>query len=95
VFSVLVLVIRSIYRSIELIQGWRGYLITHEKYFIALDGITMVLAVGVYNIVQPSWTKVGEKDDTGFTLESRACSAGETGGETELETANASIVERK
>jgi len=53
-FSILVIVIRSIYRSIELLQGWSGYLITHERYFIALDGAMMVLAVGVYNIVDPA-----------------------------------------
>jgi len=53
-FSILVIVIRSIYRSIELLQGWSGYLITHERYFIALDGGMMVLAVGVYNIIDPA-----------------------------------------
>ncbi|KAJ5492860.1 hypothetical protein N7539_001606 [Penicillium diatomitis] len=55
IFSVLCIYIRSIYRTIELLQGWSGYLITHEKYFIVLDGVMMVLAVGVFNVIHPGW----------------------------------------
>ncbi|KAE8135748.1 RTA1 like protein-domain-containing protein [Aspergillus pseudotamarii] len=55
VFSVLCIYVRSIYRTIELSQGWTGYLITREKYFIALDGAMMVAAVGVFNIFHPGW----------------------------------------
>ncbi|KAI2792759.1 hypothetical protein POX_b02802 [Penicillium oxalicum] len=55
VFSVLCLYVRSIYRTIELLQGWSGYLITHEKYFIALDGAMMVAAVVVFNVIHPGW----------------------------------------
>lgn len=53
--SVICVVIRSIYRTIELSEGWTGFLITHESYFIGLDGVMMVMAVGVFNIVQPRW----------------------------------------
>jgi len=59
-FSVLVLVIRSIYRTIELLQGWNGYLINTERYFIALDGTMMILFVGVFNFVQPGWSEAWE-----------------------------------
>ncbi|KAF3914519.1 hypothetical protein AA313_de0208503 [Arthrobotrys entomopaga] len=52
--SVTCIYIRSIYRTIELLQGWNGYLITTQRYFIALDGAMMVIAVGVYNIVHPA-----------------------------------------
>ncbi|KAJ5728478.1 RTA1-domain-containing protein [Penicillium malachiteum] len=55
IFSVVCIYIRSIYRTIELSQGWSGYLITHEKYFIALDGAMMICAVGVFNIINPGW----------------------------------------
>jgi hypothetical protein len=55
IFSVLCIYIRSIYRTIELLQGWHGFLITHEKYFIALDGAMMVAAVVVFNIIHPGW----------------------------------------
>jgi hypothetical protein len=64
VFSVVVIVIRSIYRTVELLQGWSGYLITTERYFIALDGAMMVLAVGVFNIARPGWSNTtGDKMD--------------------------------
>ena len=55
IFSVVCIYIRSIYRTIELSQGWTGYLITHERYFIVLDGVMMVLAVGIFNIFHPGW----------------------------------------
>ncbi|KAJ5116661.1 RTA1-domain-containing protein [Penicillium angulare] len=53
--SVLVIYIRSIYRTVELVQGWSGYLITHEIYFIILDGVMMVIAVAVFNFCHPGW----------------------------------------
>ncbi|CEJ56218.1 hypothetical protein PMG11_02435 [Penicillium brasilianum] len=55
IFSVLCIYVRSIYRTIELLQGWDGFLITHEKYFIALDGAMMVAAVVVFNVIHPGW----------------------------------------
>ncbi|PWY84597.1 RTA1-domain-containing protein [Aspergillus sclerotioniger CBS 115572] len=55
IFSVVCIYIRSIYRTIELSQGWTGFLITHERYFIVLDGVMMVLAVGIFNIFHPGW----------------------------------------
>jgi hypothetical protein len=55
IFSVLCIYVRSIYRTIELLQGWHGFLITHEKYFIALDGAMMVAAVVVFNVIHPGW----------------------------------------
>lgn len=55
--------IRSIYRTIELLQGWTGYLITHEIYFIVLDGTMMVLAVGIFNLIHPAWFSLGDIQD--------------------------------
>ena len=54
VISVVCIIIRSIYRLVELSQGWTGYLITHEKYFIILDAVMMVIAVGILGIFHPS-----------------------------------------
>lgn len=54
-FSCLLIVVRSIYRTVELLQGWSGYLITHEVYFVGLDGVLMLLAVAVFNFVHPGW----------------------------------------
>ena len=53
--SVVAIFVRSVYRCVELLQGWTGYLITHEEYFIALDGALMVLAVGCFNVCYPGW----------------------------------------
>lgn len=38
--------LRGFYRSVELVQGWRGYLISHESYVIGLDAVPMVLVSG-------------------------------------------------
>ncbi|KAH8692708.1 RTA1 like protein-domain-containing protein [Talaromyces proteolyticus] len=62
IFSVVCIYARSIYRTIELLQGWSGYLISHEKYFIALDGAMMILAVGVFNFVHPGWLMPKQKN---------------------------------
>ena len=53
--SVVVILVRSVYRAIELLQGWSGFLITHEPYFIVLDGAMMVVAVSVFNVLHPAW----------------------------------------
>lgn len=52
--SFVMIYIRSIYRTIELAQGWRGYLITHEGYFIGLDAAIMVVAVAVFVPIDPA-----------------------------------------
>ncbi|KAL9000883.1 MAG: hypothetical protein Q9169_000638 [Polycauliona sp. 2 TL-2023] len=67
--STLALIVRGIYRSIELIQGWRGYLITTEGYFIALDGVLMVIAVAVFVVANPHWLLPHKADCTETLLE--------------------------
>jgi uncharacterized membrane protein YhaH (DUF805 family) len=52
--SITTIYIRSIYRTIELVQGWNGFLITHERFFIALDAAMMTIAVIVFNIFDPA-----------------------------------------
>lgn len=39
------LVIRAIYRTVELAQGWGGYLLSHEGYFIGLDAVMSTAAM--------------------------------------------------
>lgn len=51
--SLTMIFVRSIYRTVELIQGWDGYLITHERFFIGLDAATMIIAVGIFNFFDP------------------------------------------
>lgn len=61
IFSIICIYIRSIYRTIELLQGWTGYLITHESYFIALDGAMMIASVVIFNLLHPGWLLPKEK----------------------------------
>ncbi|CAI7656352.1 unnamed protein product [Penicillium bialowiezense] len=61
ILSIVCIYIRSIYRTIELSQGWSGYLITHESYFIALDGAMMIISVAVFNLLHPGWMLPREK----------------------------------
>ncbi|KAL3426468.1 rta1 domain-containing protein [Phlyctema vagabunda] len=49
IFSVIAVYIRSVYRTVELLQGWEGYLITHERFFIGFDAALMCFAVGIYH----------------------------------------------
>ncbi|KAH7194977.1 RTA1 like protein-domain-containing protein [Fusarium oxysporum] len=44
------------------IRSWEGYLITHEGYFISLDGATMVVAVGIFNFLDPVFLLWGQDD---------------------------------
>ncbi|KAL9110346.1 MAG: hypothetical protein Q9227_005077 [Pyrenula ochraceoflavens] len=54
ILATIMMIIRGIYRSIELTQGWTGYLITHQLYTIGLDAIPMVFAMGVYVFLNPA-----------------------------------------
>ncbi|WVQ94650.1 hypothetical protein IAU59_001730 [Kwoniella sp. CBS 9459] len=54
-FASAMIFVRGIYRSIELAQGWSGYLITHEPYFIYLDGLPMVLCLAAFAVSHPGW----------------------------------------
>ncbi|KAK3685833.1 RTA1 like protein-domain-containing protein [Podospora appendiculata] len=45
--------VRSVYRTVELAQGWDGYLITREGYFIGLDAALMFVAVAVLLVFDP------------------------------------------
>ena len=51
--AVACMIVRAVYRSIELLQGWRGNLITTERYAIALEGSMMFLALVIFNIANP------------------------------------------
>lgn len=60
-FSTTMMNLRGFYRSVELLQGWTGYLITHEMYVIGLDAIPMVLAMAVLAILSPGPLLVNER----------------------------------
>ncbi|KAJ7275861.1 RTA1-like protein [Mycena rebaudengoi] len=52
-FSTTVLFIRSVYRTIELQDGWTGRIIHTELYFNVLDGGMVVLAIFTINVAHP------------------------------------------
>ena len=54
-FASAMIYVRGVYRSIELAQGWRGYLITHEDYFTYLDGLPMALCFYAFAILHPGF----------------------------------------
>ena len=54
-FSVLLVYIRSVYRTIELMHGWTSSTMKNEKLLIGLDGAMMVPAVVIFNIIHPGW----------------------------------------
>lgn len=45
--------IRCIYRLIELAEGWKGYLITHETYFLILEALVVFLGTATISFVHP------------------------------------------
>lgn len=53
VFSTTVIFVRSIYRTIELLQGWDGAIISNETLFVILDALTVFLAMVVFNAIHP------------------------------------------
>ncbi|KAF9647189.1 RTA1-domain-containing protein [Thelephora ganbajun] len=44
---------RGVYRTVELAGGWRGKVISVQRYFIALDGAMIVLSMVALNIFHP------------------------------------------
>lgn len=75
--------IRSIYRVIELAQGWEGELIKNQTYFIILEGAMVIIAVLALNIFHPGWCfREGYDGDVSHALKrnkNKASNEGELG----------------
>ncbi|KAJ4290547.1 hypothetical protein N0V90_010764 [Kalmusia sp. IMI 367209] len=58
---------RSVYRVVELSEGWNGHLIKTQKYFIGLEGAIIGVAVLVLNAFHPRlcFREGYDKDDGG------------------------------
>ncbi|PPR07632.1 hypothetical protein CVT26_001700 [Gymnopilus dilepis] len=54
-FSTTCLFIRSVYRTIELSNGWNGRIISTQVLFNVLDGAMVTLAIYTVNIAHPGW----------------------------------------
>lgn len=52
-FGSVALYVRSVYRTIELIDGWEGRIITTELYFNAMDGAMILLTMICLNFFHP------------------------------------------
>jgi len=53
--STLFIYIRTIYRTIELNDGWTGTIIKNERLFNVLDGMPIVVAMVTLNVFHPGW----------------------------------------
>lgn len=69
VFSTLLIFIRSIYRTVELLDGWTGPIISNEALFCALDGLMVFLATAIFNIIHPMWYLPRKTDDHFYEAE--------------------------
>ncbi|TFK53021.1 RTA1-domain-containing protein [Heliocybe sulcata] len=55
VLSTIFIFIRSVYRTVELSDGWNGPIISTQVYFNVLDGAMIVLASYTLNILHPGY----------------------------------------
>ncbi|SNX85479.1 uncharacterized protein MEPE_04188 [Melanopsichium pennsylvanicum] len=53
--STLFILVRCIYRIVEMADGWVGYLATTPVYFDVLDGLMILLAIGIFIPFHPGW----------------------------------------
>lgn len=60
--AVIFVYVRCIYRVVELAEGWTGYLITHEVYFMILDAVMMGLAILALLIFHPGLVLDGRNE---------------------------------
>ncbi|KAG0216414.1 hypothetical protein BGX28_002884 [Mortierella sp. GBA30] len=52
--SSLFIIIRSVYRIVEFVEGHNGKLISEEVFMFVLDAVPLVLAIGIWAIVWPT-----------------------------------------
>ncbi|KAF8217435.1 RTA1 like protein-domain-containing protein [Mycena galopus ATCC 62051] len=64
-FNTTCLLIRAIYRTIELLDGFSGPIISTERFFNVLDGGMIALAILTINIVHPGIFLVSQDKDKG------------------------------
>ncbi|KAH9843099.1 RTA1-domain-containing protein [Rhodofomes roseus] len=52
-FSSACIYVRSWYRTVELANGWQGYIIRTQRYFVIMDALMIVFAMWIMNIFHP------------------------------------------
>jgi RTA1 like protein len=50
----LLILIRSVFRIVEYLQGWQGYLLGHEAFIYIFDATLMLIVMLIFNWVHPS-----------------------------------------
>ncbi|KAG8849367.1 hypothetical protein FRB91_010015 [Serendipita sp. 411] len=60
-FASLCIIVRGIFRTTELGEGWKGFLFVHEIFTIDLDGFPIILCMLAFNVVHPGATLDGEE----------------------------------
>ncbi|KAL5313150.1 hypothetical protein ACEPPN_018883 [Leptodophora sp. 'Broadleaf-Isolate-01'] len=48
------IMIRSVVRVVEYIQGFEGYILSHEAFLYIFDGLLMFIALAIFNWIHPS-----------------------------------------
>ncbi|WWC90924.1 uncharacterized protein L201_005862 [Kwoniella dendrophila CBS 6074] len=49
------IIVRSVYRSVELLDGWTGKIAINEPLFLGLDAFLMALFIYIYTIIYPGF----------------------------------------
>lgn len=53
IISDIAIIVRAVYRVVELAQGWNGYLITTEPWFYVFDTALMIICMGIWVVGHP------------------------------------------
>jgi hypothetical protein len=65
------IVVRSVFRVVEYLQGFDGYLLRHEAYLYIFDALLMFLVMVLFNVIHPSEVNavVDATKDAGYGFE--------------------------
>ncbi|KAM6484197.1 RTA1 like protein-domain-containing protein [Trichoderma sp. SZMC 28011] len=63
------IMVRSLFRVVEYLQGFNGYLLHHEAYLYIFDGLLMFLVMVLLNVVHPSELAASMKHKTATDYE--------------------------
>ncbi|KAH8911194.1 RTA1-domain-containing protein [Coniochaeta sp. PMI_546] len=65
------IVVRSVFRAVEYLQGFDGYLLRHEAYLYIFDALLMFLVMVLFNVIHPSevMAVVNAEKDFGYGFE--------------------------
>lgn len=65
------IMVRSVFRAVEYLQGNGGEILAHEAYLYVLDALLMLIVMVIFNVVHPSEAVgfKGKHNDTRDTLD--------------------------